>query len=202
MEWLQKILANAVYGEDGKLDIEATMKKVNEEAPKHIVPKEQYNGKVDELKTANQTISDLKKNNADNETLQQTIKTHEETIKGLQKKNGDMQKTYALKDALSKEGCTDPDYLIYKQGGLDKFTFDKDGNPIGVKELVEPMKADNPLLFPKNSKETRYNPQGGDGGADKNPFAKDSFNLTEQGKLFRENPEQARALAAAAGVNI
>ena len=202
MEWLQKILANAVYGEDGKLDIEATMKKVNEEAPKHIVPKEQYNGKVDELKTANQTISDLKKNNADNETLQQTIKTHEETIKGLQKKNGDMQKTYALKDALSKEGCTDPDYLIYKQGGLDKFTFDKEGNPIGVKELVEPMKADNPLLFPKNSKETHYNPQGGDGGADKNPFAKDSFNLTEQGKLFRENPEQARALGAAAGVNI
>lgn len=27
MEWLQKILANAVYGEDGKLDVDATMKK-------------------------------------------------------------------------------------------------------------------------------------------------------------------------------
>ena len=43
MEWLQKILSNAVYGADGKLDVEATMKKVNEEAPKHIIPKEQYN---------------------------------------------------------------------------------------------------------------------------------------------------------------
>lgn len=27
MEWLQKILSNAVYGDDGKLDVEATMKK-------------------------------------------------------------------------------------------------------------------------------------------------------------------------------
>ena len=49
MEWLQKILSNAVYTQDGKLDVEATMKKINEEAPKHIVPKEQYNGKVSEL---------------------------------------------------------------------------------------------------------------------------------------------------------
>lgn len=26
MDWLQKILANAVYGEDGKLDVEATVR--------------------------------------------------------------------------------------------------------------------------------------------------------------------------------
>lgn len=202
MEWLQKILANAAYGEDGKLDIETTMKKVNEEAPKHVVPKDQYNAKTEELKTANQTISDLKKDNADNEALQNTIKTHEDTIKSLQKKNDDMQKTYALKEALSKEGCTDPEYLIYKQGGLEKFSFDKDGKPLGVKELVEPMKADNPLLFPKNGKESHYTPQGGGGHSGKNPFEKDSFNLTEQGRMFRENPEQARAMAAAAGVQI
>ena len=83
MEWLQKILSNAVYAADGKLDVEATMKKVNEEAPKHIIPKEQYNGKVKELETANETIGDLKKNNAGNEELQKTIETHEGTIKQL-----------------------------------------------------------------------------------------------------------------------
>ena len=27
MEWLQKILSNAVYAADGKLDVKATMKK-------------------------------------------------------------------------------------------------------------------------------------------------------------------------------
>ena len=85
MEWLQKILANAVYGDDGKLNIEATMKKINEEAAKHIIPKDQYNAKVKELDTANDTIKGLKKSNGDNEDLQKTIKAHEETIKQLQK---------------------------------------------------------------------------------------------------------------------
>ncbi len=35
----EKFISNAVYGADGKLDVEATMKKVNEEATKHIIPK-------------------------------------------------------------------------------------------------------------------------------------------------------------------
>lgn len=201
MEWLQKILSNAVYGADGKLGVEATMKKVNEEAPKHIIPKEQYNGKVKELETANKTIGDLKKNNADNEELQKTIKTHEGTIKNLQRENENTKKEYALRDALAKEGCADPAYFIYKQGGIERFSFDKDGAPVGVKELVTPLKADNPLLFPKGSK-THYTPQSGGGHSGKNPFEKESFNLTEQGKLFRENPEQARVMAAAAGVEI
>ena len=86
MEWLQKILSNAVYAADGKLDVKATMKKVNEEAPKHIIPKEQYNGKVKELETANETIGDLKKNNAGNEELQKTIKQ----MKGLKESYKDL----------------------------------------------------------------------------------------------------------------
>ena len=89
MEWLQKILVNAVYDKDGKLDVEATMKKINEEAAKHIVPKDQYNTKVKELDTANNTIADLKKANGDNEELQKTIKTHEDTINDLKKQHAE-----------------------------------------------------------------------------------------------------------------
>lgn len=36
----------------------------------------------------------------------------------------------------------------------------------------------------------------------RNPFAKETFNLTEQGKLFRENQELARQLAAQAGIKL
>jgi polyhydroxyalkanoate synthesis regulator phasin len=36
----------------------------------------------------------------------------------------------------------------------------------------------------------------------KNPFSKDGWNLTEQGKLFRENPNFAKALARQAGAKI
>lgn len=201
MEWLQKILEGAEI-KDGKLNVDALVSAISKEMPKHFVPKEDFNAKVSELKTANDTIETLKGSNQDNEALQKTIEDHETTIKNLQQENENTKKEYALRDALAKEGCADPAYFIYKQGGLEKFTFGKDGAPVGVKELVESLKADNPLIFPKGSKETHYNPQGGDGSSGKNPFEKGSFNLTEQGKLFRENPEQARAMAAAAGVEI
>lgn len=42
----------------------------------------------------------------------------------------------------------------------------------------------------------------GGGGGGSNPWAKDTWNLTEQGRLFRENPERARALAKQAGRTI
>lgn len=201
MEFIKAILEKAVIT-DGKLDVEGTMKLINAEIPKHMVPKADYNNKVKELDTANTTIETLKKDNEGNEELQNTIKTHKATIADLQKENADMKKTYALRAAISKTGCTDADYLIYKHGGLDKFTFDKDGNPVGVDDVVKSYKEANPILFPTGRKEQKYQPAGGSGSHSTNPFAKDTFNLTEQGKMLRENPEQARAMAAAAGVEL
>lgn len=40
---------------------------------------------------------------------------------------------------------------------------------------------------------------GAGGGGGKNPWSKDSFNVTEQGRLMRENPARAKQLKAAAG---
>jgi len=40
---------------------------------------------------------------------------------------------------------------------------------------------------------------GGGGGGGSNPWAKDSFNLTEQGRIMKESPTQAQKLMAAAG---
>lgn len=45
MEWLKTILEKAVIT-DGKLDVDATMKEINGEFPKHAVPKQDYNDKV------------------------------------------------------------------------------------------------------------------------------------------------------------
>lgn len=201
MEWLTTILANAVIN-DGKLDAEALVQTIQRELPKHFVPKADYNAKVGELKSANETIETLKKDNEGNEALQQTIKTHETTIGNLQKENADLKKTYTLKEELSKEGCTDPDYLIYKHGGLDKFKFGDDGKPTDVKTVVDAYKESVPHIFKTGQKQQNYNPPGGTGGGGANPFAKETFNLTEQGKMFRENPEQAKAMAAAAGIII
>lgn len=158
-----------------------------------------------QIKTLNATIGDLKKNNADNESLQTTITDLQAKLKEQQTANEQITKSYALKDQLSKQGVLDPDYLIYKAGGLDKFTFDKQGKPVGVEEAVKPYKEDQAMahLFKQDENKPPYHPNGGSGGgAAANPFAKETFNLTKQGELLKSNPEQARAMAAAAGVTI
>ena len=150
MEWLQKILSNAVYGDDGKLDVAATMKKINEESPKHVIPKEQYNGKVKELETANSTIADLKKNNADNETLQTTIKDHEATIKQL-KKDHDAELEGLKVDAAISKLLTDnkakyPE-LLSQKFDRTKLQVSEDGQVIGINDQFKTIKESYKDMF-------------------------------------------------------
>lgn len=171
------------------------------ETIKGFVPKEWFDEVNGKLKEANTTIDTLKKSNADNEELQKQVKEYKEKVTILEATAANTRKEYALKDKLKEAGVVDADYIIYKQGGIDKFTFDKEGNPVGIDDVVKPLKESSPHLF-KAEPGADYKPAGGGTPPSKNPFAKDSFNLTEQGKLLRENPAQAKALASAAGVTI
>lgn len=170
------------------------------EAVKGYVPKERFDEINGKLKEANTTIETLKKNNQDNEELQKQVNDYKTKVTQLETAAANTQKEYALKDKLKEAGVVDADYIIYKQGGLDKFTFDKDGKPIGVDDVLKPLKEASPHLFKIGN--GGYNPAGGGNPPAKNPFAKETWNMTEQGKLFRENPAQARQLAAAAGVKL
>lgn len=160
------------------------MKSINAEFPKQAVPKQDYNDKVKELNTANDTIKDLKKNNADNADLQKKVEDYETEVANLKTAAANTKKEYALKDKLREAGATDADYIIYKQGGLDKFTFNKDGEVIGLDDVLKPMKESSPHLF-KTAGGTKYNPAGGGNPPTVNPFAKDTFNLTEQGRMHQ-----------------
>lgn len=118
MDWL-KTLLEAAKITDGKLDVDALVQSIQAEFPKHAVPKDEFNSKVGELKAANKTIEDLKKANGDNAELQKQIGDYKEQVKQLQTSAANTAKTYALKEQLAKEGVLDPDYLIYKAGGID-----------------------------------------------------------------------------------
>ena len=201
MEWLKAILEKAKLTEDGKLDVDAVMNAIQKEFPSHAVPKTEFNTKTKELKAANETIAELKKENGENEVLQKKVEEYKEKINAMEESAVNVAKTYALKEQLQKQGVLDPDYLIYKQGGIEKFAFDKENRPVGVEETLKPYREDKAMghLF---KQEHTYKPQGGDAGGNVNPFAKETFNLTKQGELFKSNPEQAKALAASAGVKI
>ena len=73
-----------------------------------------------------------------------------------------------------------------------------------MEEVVKPYKDDAAMahLFKQEQPKPPYNPKNGGAGGVTNPFAKDTFNLTEQGRMLKENPAQAKELAAAAGVTL
>lgn len=170
------------------------------EVVKGYIPKERFDEVNGKLKEANSTIETLKKDNQDNAELQKQVEMYKAKTTALETAAANTEKTYALKERLKEAGVVDTDYVIYKQGGLEKFTFDKDGKPIGVDDVLKPLKESSPHLF--KTQQGGYSPAGGSGGTAVNPFAKETWNMTEQGKLLRSDPAQAKQLAAAAGVKL
>lgn len=152
----------------------------------------------EQIKTNEETIETLKKANKDNETLQQTIKDHETTIQTL-------KATYEAKikemriDAAIQTKLTDakhPDLLI---GKFDKakLSLSEDGTQVhGIDEQLTVLKEQYEDLFTVDVRGTPpYNKDRTPPGQ-KNPWSKEHFNLTEQGRLLRENPELAKQFKA------
>lgn len=74
-----------------------------------------------------------------------------------------------------------------------------DGTPLTPRSWVEQMKVKAPHLFKGSSGGGAANNASGAGGEGPNPWKKETWNLTNQGKLRRTDPEKARRLAIQAG---
>lgn len=134
-----------ILAENGK-DIKASQDKTAQDKQK-------------ELDIADQTIKGLKEkvdkfDGVDVDKLRNDAKEwqdkYDADIAAEKKKTSDLQKEYALKDALRNQGALDPDYIMYKHGGIDKFAFDSQGNPIGLSDILKPMMEASPALFKKD----------------------------------------------------
>ncbi|WP_051280664.1 phage scaffolding protein [Anaerovorax odorimutans] len=138
---LEQEVISKIMAENGK-DIEAEKAKTT--------------AKVGELNTANQTIKDLKESvskfdGVDVVKLKKDVSDWETKyntdIATERAKAENLQKEYGLKDALKASGVVDPEYLIFKHGGVEKFAFGADGKPIGLDDITKPYKESNPHLF-------------------------------------------------------
>lgn len=135
-----KTTVDGIMAENGK-DIEAEQAKTTAETAK--------------LTTANNTIKELQeaakkfdgkdpdKLKADLDNLQ---KKYNDDIAAEQKKASDVRKEFRLKESLREVGVVDPEYLIYKHGGVEKFAFSEDA-PIGLDDILKPYKEKSPHLF-------------------------------------------------------
>lgn len=181
------------------------------------IPKEKF----DEVNTAKkQAEADLKERDKQLEQLQESAKGNEELqakIQALQEENKnaakqyeaklkDLQVTTALKLSLAGE-VHDTDLVI---GLIDreKLKVKEDGTiESGLDDQVKALRESKGFLFveKEDGDGTKFfgakPPEGSDKvnrSGKKNPWSKEHFNLTEQGKILRENPELAKQLMAAA----
>lgn len=82
--------------------------------------------------------------------------------------------------------------------------YSTDLGDISLKDFVKKWATEDeaaPYLKPSGNRGTGARDSAG-GGARKNPWAAGQENLTEQGRMLKENPTLARTLAAAAGKKI
>lgn len=152
----------------------------------------------EQLKTNEGTIEDLKKNNADNETLQATIKTHEGTIQTLKTTHEEEIKELTINSAIQSK-LSDAKYpeLIVGKFDKSKLSLSEDRTQVfGIDEQLATIKEQYKDLFVPAVTGREPNNTGGSPAGGKNPWSKEHFNLTEQGKLMRENPELAKQYMA------
>lgn len=152
----------------------------------------------EQIKENEKTIATLKSTNKDNETLQATIKTHETTIQNLKTTYESKIKEMRIEAAIQAK-LTDakhPDLLV---GKFDKtkLSLSEDGTQVyGIDEQLTVLKEQYKDLFTPDVKgNPPYNKDKSHNGQ-KNPWSKEHFNLTEQGRLLRENPELAKQFMA------
>ena len=147
-----------------------------------------------QLKTSNNTIKDLKKNNADNEELQKTIKQHEDTIKTLktdsETKIRNLTLDGAINNALTKAKAKHSDLLSSKID-RDKLVINEDGTVTGLDEQIKSCKETYKDLFEVTlGGKTPPNP---DGKPTQTTVTKEEFlkmDFYAQSKFANDNPEQ------------
>lgn len=97
-----------------------------------------------DLKEANTLVDGLKKTNKDSEGLQTKISEYEQKVQTLETERAADRKNYAIKDALTKAGVNDVDYMTFKLGDVET---DKDGNLKGIDNKLKELKENNPSFF-------------------------------------------------------
>lgn len=179
---------------------------------KNYVAKTQYDEVIaakaeldTQLKERDKQLENLKKASGDTEALKKQITDLQAANKTAKTEYENRLKDLQVTNAVKVAVATDAQDVDLVAGLIDKtrIIVGDDGKITGLAEQLKTLRESKAFLFKADGNAmSSYKPKGGDGAPTGNPFAEKTFNLTEQGKLFKSNPEQARALAAAAGVKI
>ena len=214
MEWLKELLKNKGVADDVIQSVVTSA----EEKLKGFIPKHRFD-EVNEVKKQleeqlaerDKQLTELKKSAGDNEELRKQIESLQAENKAkeeeYQARIKDLSITTAIKLAVAGE-AHDPD-LVANLLDKSKIEVDEEGNiKGGLDDQLQALREAKSFLFVQ--KEQTNNQQQFKGltpadgrdplpGGIKNPWSKEHFNLTEQGRILRENPELAEQLKSQVG---
>lgn len=187
---------------------------------KGYIPKARFDEVNNAKKAAEKDVADrdtqleeLKKSSGDAEALKQQIEKLQGENKSAKEKYEaqlkDLQINAAIEKALAAANAKHADLLIGKIN-KEKIELLQDGSVKGLEDQIKPLKESYKELFATEEEDkTKFKgakpPEGsGGGGAGGfgavNPWKQETFNLTEQGRLLRDNPDLAKQFKAAAGL--
>ena len=205
MDWLREILKNAGVPED-KLD--STITDINKELPKYFIPKDKYNEVAEAKKKLEADIAErdkqleqLKGAAGSNEELKKQIETlqaeNKKAAEEWQAKMTQMQLDFAIEKALTAAKAKNAKAV---KALLDMEKVKLDGEQLlGLDDQLKELQKSDAYLFGESGKVGSGTNPPGAGTGEVNPWKKDSWNLTMQGKILMEDPAKATRMKAEAG---
>jgi len=206
MDWMKEILKKAGI-EEGKLD--SVISDISKELPKYFIPKDKYN-EVAEAKKKLETdiqerdnqLEQLKNAAGNSEELKAQIEQlqaeNQKAAEEWQAKMAQMQLDFAIEKALAAAKAKNQKAV---KALLDLEKVKLDGEQLlGLEDQLKALQQSDPYLFGDSGKVGSGTNPPGAGNTEVNPWKPETFNLTMQGKILREDPAKAARMKAEAGV--
>jgi hypothetical protein len=173
------------------------------------LPRSKYNEKDQEVKdlkeqldARDQQLKDLEGKAAGNEELKKALQEAQEANKATKEeweaKAAQMQLNFAIEKALTTAKAKNAKAV---KALLDMEKVKLDGEKLlGLDDQLKAIQQSDPYLFGESGKVGSGTNPPGAGNPEVNPWKKDSWNLTMQGKILMEDPAKATRMKAEAGV--
>jgi len=206
MDWLKEILKKAGI-EEGKVD--GVIADINKELPKYFIPKDKYNEVAEAKKKLETDIAErdkqleqLKAAAGSNEELKKQIETlqaeNKKASEEWQAKMAQMQLDFAIEKALATARAKNPKAV---KALLDMGQVKLDGDKLlGLDDQLKALQQSDSYLFGESGKVGSGTNPPGAGNPEVNPWKKESWNLTLQGKILKEDQAKATRMKAEAGI--
>jgi DNA repair exonuclease SbcCD ATPase subunit len=152
-----------------------------------------------QIQERDEQLKELQKKAKGNEELEKRIQELQESNKATKEQYEAKIREMTINAAIQSK-LTDAKYpdLLLTKFDRSKLSIAEDGTVLGIDEQLTALKEQYKDLFKPDLKGREPNNIGGTPPGVKNPWSKEHFNLTEQGRILRENPELAAQLQAAA----